>query len=79
MRTALDIARAAKLAKPHIRYAASQDNSCVVAMDAGRWVRVAAHTIDGRWVSMPYELLVNGEPIPLPRLTEIEDYQLNDC
>lgn len=72
MKTAIEIAYEAKLAKPHVRYAAANDNSCVVAWSDNRWVRVACLLIGNRgWASMPYELLVNGLPVPLPELTEV--------
>jgi hypothetical protein len=67
------LARQAKEAKPDIRYAGTVDDTSVVAWveDEHRWVRVAGKTIMGDWQTMAYELLVNGERLPLPALVEV--------
>jgi len=40
--------------------------------DVGRFVMVASLGIDGQWYSVPYEILVNGEP-PFKPADWIED------
>lgn len=62
--TALELARQAKTAKPHVRYAASADGASVAAFDddQGRFARVAYLGIDDKWYSSPFEVLVDGKP-----------------
>lgn len=54
--------------------AINENADCIGAWDKNqeRFVAVAAYAITGQWVSMPYELLVNGKRIahvwkPMPR------------
>lgn len=56
----------ARAERPTVRYALSTKWNAIGAwsQELGRFVTVAAETIDGKWASMPYELLVNGKPIP---------------
>lgn len=72
--TALELAQQAKRAKPHVRYAASVDGSTVFgwSTEHGRWQRVAGLMLDGRWMSLEYELLINGEPLPDLEKVEVE-------
>ena len=43
----------------------AQKNALAVWSDRlGRWYQVAALAITGEWVSLPYQFLVNGKPIP---------------
>lgn len=63
---ALVIIRKAYQRQPELpTLAISQDGSAIGAWskEQERFVMVAGHTITGQWVSMPYELLVNGQRI----------------
>lgn len=65
--TAIELARQAKAAKPHVRYAVAENGGAVGAWNdaLGRFQPVAGRSIaDDRWYSMPYEVLVNGQPVP---------------
>jgi hypothetical protein len=66
--TAQEIVENARKAKPHVRYAAHKDGGAVAgwAESLGRFVIVASRAITGEWVSMPYELLINGSPCHTP-------------
>lgn len=46
------------------RRAINRQGNAIAGFSGGRWVPVASQVL-GRleWVSMPYELLVNGKPI----------------
>lgn len=59
------ILREARQAKPHVRYVLNDKQTVIGAWsDAlNRYVCVACVAITGEWVSMPYEILVNGEPM----------------
>lgn len=53
--------------RPNVRYAYDAKSDAAVGAwveSMGRWVMVAGRLITGEWASMPYELLVNGEPVP---------------
>lgn len=69
--TSIELARIAKAAKPHVRYAGTADDTSVVAWHDGRWIRVAGKLLNDRWASMEHELLVDGKPLPLPELIEV--------
>lgn len=55
----------ARRGKPHVRYARNRHGNAIAGFDEklGRWCAVASLTIHGLWVSMPFELLVNGQPL----------------
>lgn len=55
----------ARKEKPNIKYYADKSGDNIGAFDEkfNRIVCVAGKLITGEWVSMPYELLVNGKPI----------------
>uniref|UniRef100_A0A6H1ZQC1 Uncharacterized protein n=1 Tax=viral metagenome TaxID=1070528 RepID=A0A6H1ZQC1_9ZZZZ len=61
--TAKEIAQQAKAAKPHVRYAYSTNDTTVVVWSNNRWVPVAGRILTGGFVALPYELLVNGQPV----------------
>ena len=64
--TAQELARQAKEAKPHVRYAYGERHGggCVAAWSTDRWVPVAGQLIgSGEWYSLNVELLINGKPI----------------
>lgn len=53
---------------PIPRYAVGNDGSCIGAWveDKGRYVTIAGKLISGdQWASLPYEILVNGDPVPV--------------
>ena len=64
-RSALDLVREARAAKPGVRYAHNESGTAVAGWDSdqGRWVPVAGLGIDGAWYSVPFEVLANGEPM----------------
>ncbi|HZS43366.1 MAG TPA: hypothetical protein VFA52_04245 [Candidatus Paceibacterota bacterium] len=49
----------------NLRLAHNGKQNAIAAWDAelNRFVMVASATIDGKWVTVPYELLVNGERV----------------
>lgn len=60
--TATGLLAIARKEKPHVRYAANRKGTAVAAWHEGRWVMVAGLLLDGRWASLPYELLIDGKP-----------------
>jgi hypothetical protein len=64
--TAMELARKAKTAKPHIRYAAAADGASVGGFDPvlGRFAKCAYLGLDGNWYSSRFEILVDGKPVP---------------
>lgn len=60
--TAQELADRAHAARPGVIYRAAKDGASVAAWSDGRWVPVASRIISGGWVSLPYELLINGKP-----------------
>lgn len=61
--TGLELLAIARKGRPNVKYAILRDHSMIGAWaeSLGRYVAVASATITGQWVSMEYELLVNGE------------------
>lgn len=60
--TAQELAKQAREAKPHIRYAHHRGGHSVAAWTDGHWVPVAGKSICGDgWISLPFEILANGE------------------
>ena len=59
---------AAREAKPGVRYAMHRDGNAIGGWveSLGRFAVVASRTPTGQWVSMPWELLVNGSPCHSP-------------
>jgi len=55
----------AQVAKPHVKYVLNDKRNIIGAWSStlNRYVCVASLSLTGEWVSMPYELLVNGEPM----------------
>lgn len=66
--TAQEVALQAKGAKPHVRYAYSKSGNSVGGWveERGRFMTVASRLLNNQWVSMPYEVLVNGQPCHKP-------------
>lgn len=64
-RTAHDIITQAYETQPHIRLAVSKSGDTIGSWseEKNRFVVVAGRYITGEWVSLPYELLVNGKPL----------------
>ena len=66
--TAHELLRIAREGRPTVRYAMNAKGTAIGAWsdELGRYVTVAGLLITGtgQWASMPYELLVNGQPIP---------------
>ena len=56
----------ARAQKPHIDYVLNGRGTAIGAWgeEKGRYVVVAAQGLDGRFVTMPNEVLVNGCPFP---------------
>lgn len=54
----------AKIARPTVDYRLNQNGTAIGAWNAalGRYQIVACQAISGEWVSMPHELLINGQP-----------------
>ncbi len=61
-KTAQELATSAHAARPNVIYRAAADGNSVAAWHDGRWIPVASRIISGGWASLPYELLVDGEP-----------------
>lgn len=74
--TAAELLAIARKGRPEVRYAVTRNGNFVGAFDAtlGRFVAVAGLLLDGKWASMPMELLVNGKP-----LYTAEDWMENPC
>ena len=55
----------ARQERPGVRYLLSKDGKSIGAWSESlqRTVVVAAQDLQGRWVSLPYELLINGQPV----------------
>ncbi len=56
----------ARKGRPEVRYALHRDGTAIAAWvpSLSRWVVVAGQLIGmGEWASLPYELLVNGQPM----------------
>jgi len=75
MRTAREIIHNTYAGQPELKLAESKSGACIGAwdVDQGRYVMVAGKALTGDWVTMPYELLLNGKPpvaaedwIPVP-------------
>ncbi len=60
--TQAELLAIARQGRPNVRYAAHKDGKSIAAWCNGRWTVVAGQLINGDWASLPYELLVNGEP-----------------
>jgi hypothetical protein len=62
--TQLELLQKAREGNPAVRYAASKDGLAIGAwVEAwGRFAVVAGLAITGEWVSLPYELLLDGKP-----------------
>ena len=62
--TAKQLAEKAKADHPDVRYAWA--DAAVGAFNAacGRFVVVASRLLTGEWVDVPFEVLVNGQPVP---------------
>jgi len=82
MTTAQDVIRKAYQTQPHLKLAVNREGNCIGAWSEQqqRFVMVAGRTIfdPPTWVSMPYELLINGKPpvaaadwIPVPNTAEV--------
>jgi hypothetical protein len=54
----------ARKGRPNVRYEMHRNGSMIGAWSEtlGRFVIVAARTLDDHWCDMPCELLVNGQP-----------------
>lgn len=61
--SAKELAQRAKAAKPNVRYAYSTNDSTVAAWSNDHWAAVAGRIISGGFVSLPFELLVDGKRI----------------
>lgn len=62
----------AREGRPNVEYRLDVKGEAIGALVDGEWHRVAVKTICGPndWVSLPYELLVNGQKPPfVPDLT----------
>jgi len=55
----------ARKGRPNVRYALNRNGTAIAAWaePLGRWQVVAGKLLTGEWASLPYELLVNGEPV----------------
>ncbi len=55
----------ARKEKPDVRYVLNSERTVIGAWSEslGRYVCVACLALTGEWVSMPYEVLVNGQPM----------------
>jgi hypothetical protein len=62
MQSALEVIRKAYETQPHLNLAVNDKQNCIGAWskELGRYVIVASLTLTDQWVSMPYELLING-------------------
>jgi len=67
MKTAQEMLEIAQKGRPEVKYVTNDKGDCIGAWvdNLGRYVTVAGKLITGEWVSMPYELLVNGKPVPI--------------
>ncbi len=63
--TAQELLKIAREGKPGVRYVTNDKGNAIGAWDAklGRYVCVAGLMLDGRWASMPVEILIDGECI----------------
>lgn len=63
---AVEIILRAYQTQPRIRLAINDDANAIGSWsdELQRFVMVAALTITGPWVEMPYELLINGKRLP---------------
>ncbi len=61
--TAQELLAIAKEGRPEVKYVTNDKGDCIGAWSEklGRYCVVAAKSITGEWVNMPYELLVNGK------------------
>lgn len=62
MMTCNELLEIARKGRPTIRYARNATATAIAAWWDNHWVPVASITIDGRWVELPGELLINGVP-----------------
>ena len=65
IRTGIDVIRKAYETQPHLKLAVNRKDNAIGSWDEskGRYVMVAGRVItDDSWVSMSYELLINGNP-----------------
>jgi len=65
--TAHELLKIVRKGRPEAKYVTNdkQNTIGVWVEDLGRYVAVAGKLLTGDWSEMPYELLVNGEPIPI--------------
>lgn len=67
--TAHEILALARAQHPGVRYALDSKQQCLGAWNEalGRYQVIAGLLLGkpGQWCSMPYEILVNGAPVPL--------------
>jgi hypothetical protein len=61
--TVTELLAVARKGRPNVRYAPTKKGHAIGAWVPayGRYVPVASLGIDGKWYSMPYELLINGK------------------
>mgnify|MGYP001574839365 CR=1 FL=1 len=63
--TGAEMLAMARAGRPNVRYALNAKGNAIGGWSEahGRFVTVACLTLLGMWVTMPYELLINGKPI----------------
>lgn len=55
----------ARKGRPNVKYALDKKRQAIGAWSdsLGRYVQVAGLLINGEWASLPFEVLVNGQPV----------------
>ena len=64
-RTAQEVIAQAYSEQPHLKLAVNEKQTVIGSWDNNlqRFVAVASLAITGEWVSMPFEMLINGKPM----------------
>jgi hypothetical protein len=65
MMTSTELLAIARKGRPNVRYAVNTTDDSIAAWSESesRWVRVAGKMITGEWCDVPFEILINGEPM----------------
>lgn len=61
---ARDLLQMARTGRPSVTYALNVEHTVIAAYVEGTWHGVAGKLLTGEWVSMPVELLINGQRMP---------------
>ena len=63
--TALELLDIARKGRPEVFYTINNAGTAVAARHSADepWHTVAGKTIDGRWMELPGDLLINGKPV----------------